>query len=71
MYDDGDRYRGEFNERWQRHGSGEAWLQDGTYYRGKFANDELVDGMVRIPNGISEIKFTGTLHDELFVRGKL
>lgn len=71
LEEDGDIYRGAFNEKWQREGLGEAWLADGTYYKGHFTNDELVEGVVRIPNGSSEMTFEGTLVDELLVRGKL
>ncbi|ESL09084.1 hypothetical protein TRSC58_03203 [Trypanosoma rangeli SC58] len=71
LEDDGDFYRGCFNTLWQRHGDGEAWLADGTYYKGRFSEDELVEGLVRIPNGTTETVFEGLLRDEAFVRGKL
>ncbi|CAD2215309.1 hypothetical protein AGDE_00265 [Angomonas deanei] len=71
LEEEGDLYRGEFNDKWQRSGKGEAWLTDGTHYKGIFRDDELVEGTVRIPNGTSEIVFTGTLKDEQFVKGVL
>ena len=71
LEEDGDMYVGEFNDQWQRHGAGEAWLADGTTYQGRFAEDDLVEGTVRIPNGTSETIFAGTLKDESFVEGTL
>lgn len=71
LEEDGDLYKGCFNERWQREGKGESWLADGTYYNGRFVADELVEGLVRIPNGTSEMTFEGTLRDESFVHGRL
>lgn len=71
LEEDGDLYRGEFNAEWQREGRGEAWLADGTHYKGIFKNDELREGVVRIPNGTTEVVFEGTLQDESFVKGKL
>lgn len=71
LEDDGDLYEGSFNEQWQREGEGRAWLADGTYYEGRFEKDELVEGMVRVPQGIYEVIFRGTLKDESFVRGRL
>ena len=71
LEEDGDMYRGDFNAGWQRHGNGEAWLLDGTYYRGRFELEALVEGLVRIPQGLDEIVFQGTLKDEMFVTGCL
>jgi hypothetical protein len=71
LEEDGDMYVGQFNSQWQRHGVGEAWLADGTTYKGTFANDDFVDGTVRIPNGSSETTFVGKLQDESFVEGTL
>ncbi|KAG5506381.1 hypothetical protein JKF63_05884 [Porcisia hertigi] len=71
LEEDGDLYRGEFNCQWQREGRGEAWLADGTHYAGVFKGDEIIEGVVRIPNGTTEVVFEGTLHDETFVRGRL
>lgn len=71
LEEDGDLYRGEFNAQWQREGRGEAWLADGTHYAGVFHQDEITQGVVRIPNGTTEIVFEGTLRDESFVKGKL
>ncbi|CCW67238.1 unnamed protein product [Phytomonas sp. Hart1] len=71
LEEDGDLYKGGFNEHWQRDGDGEAWLADGTHYKGLFHKDELVEGVVRIPNGTKEIVFQGTLKDESFSSGKL
>ncbi|CAJ15985.1 phosphatidylinositol-4-phosphate 5-kinase related [Trypanosoma equiperdum] len=71
LEDDGDLYCGEFNTKWQRHGEGEAWLADGTHYKGRFCEDDLVEGTVCIPNGTTETVFVGTLENESFVRGKL
>ncbi|KAK7202216.1 phosphatidylinositol-4-phosphate 5-kinase related [Novymonas esmeraldas] len=71
LEEDGDLYRGEFNAAWQRDGRGEAWLADGTHYVGRFKEDEIVEGVVRIPNGTTEVVFEGTLRDESFVRGTL
>lgn len=71
LEEDGDLYRGEFNSLWQREGKGEAWLADGTHYKGIFKGDELREGVVRIPNGTTEVVFEGTLKDECFVKGKL
>lgn len=71
LEDDGDLYVGSFNRQWQRSGGGEAWLADGTVYKGRFAEDELVEGIVRIPLGTEEICFEGSLRDEQFVKGTL
>ncbi|CAM38767.1 conserved hypothetical protein [Leishmania braziliensis MHOM/BR/75/M2904] len=71
LEEDGDLYRGEFNVQWQREGRGEAWLADGTHYAGVFKSDEITEGVVRIPNGTTEVIFEGTLSDEAFVRGRL
>nr|CCC89268.1 conserved hypothetical protein [Trypanosoma congolense IL3000] len=71
LEDEGDLYCGEFNSQWQRHGEGEAWLADGTHYKGRFCEDDLVEGTVRIPNGTTETVFEGTLKDESFLSGKL
>lgn len=71
LQEDGDLYTGEFNDAWQRHGKGQAWLADGTSYQGIFENDELVNGIVKIPQGTAEIVFEGTLSDEMFVKGRL
>jgi len=71
LEEDGDVYSGSFNSSWQRHGPGEAWLADGTHYKGTFCDDELVNGTVRIPNGVTEAVFEGTLRDECFVSGTL
>ncbi|KAG5506709.1 hypothetical protein GH5_05922 [Leishmania sp. Ghana 2012 LV757] len=71
LEEDGDLYRGEFNAQWQREGRGEAWLADGTHYAGVFKCDEITEGVVRIPNGTTEVVFAGTLSDEAFVRGTL
>lgn len=71
LEEDGDMYVGLFNRQWQRHGAGEAWLADGTVYKGTFADDDLIEGTVRIPNGSSETTFVGTLLDESFVEGTL
>ncbi|CCW59791.1 unnamed protein product [Phytomonas sp. EM1] len=71
LEEDGDLYKGSFNEHWQRDGDGEAWLADGTHYKGRFHKDELVEGVVRIPNGTQEVVFEGTLKDESFLQGKL
>eukprot|EP00758_Cryptobia_borreli_P002210 Tbor_TRINITY_DN2862_c0_g1::TRINITY_DN2862_c0_g1_i1::g.23175::m.23175 len=69
MEEDGDVYRGSYNNRWQRTGEGEAFLLDGTHYKGVFEEDELVKGVVRIPDGMDEIVFEGTLKEEMFVKG--
>lgn len=71
LEDEGDLYIGSFNAQWQRSGAGEAWLADGTHYKGTFAEDELVQGEVRIPHGTEEVVFSGELRDEEFVRGTL
>jgi hypothetical protein len=71
LEEDGDLYVGAFNPQWQRHGVGEAWLADGTHYKGTFQNDELVKGEVRIPSGVTEVVFRGTLKDEEFAEGTL
>ncbi|KPA75417.1 putative mitochondrial hypothetical protein [Leptomonas pyrrhocoris] len=71
LEEDGDLYRGEFNAAWQREGKGEAWLADGTHYKGTFKEDALCEGVVRIPNGTTEVVFEGTLRDESFVEGRL
>lgn len=69
LEEDGDLYRGAFNDRWQRDGLGEAFLLDGTHYKGTFKDDELVSGVVRIPDGSNEVVFEGTLKDEEFLNG--
>jgi hypothetical protein len=71
LEEDGDVYQGTFNEMWQRHGEGAAILRDGTRYAGRFHGDELVHGIVRIPDPAGEMVFTGDLRDEQFVKGKL
>lgn len=71
LEEDGDMYRGAFNDRWQRNGDGEAFLVDGTHYQGTFKDDELVSGVVRIPDGSNEIVFEGTLKDEGFHHGTI
>lgn len=71
LEEDGDLYEGSFNAKWQREGSGKAWLADGTYYEGLFDQDELVNGTVRVPQGIHEVTFKGSLKDESFVQGRL
>lgn len=71
LEEDGDLYEGSFNTKWQREGSGKAWLADGTYYEGLFDQDELVEGTVRVPQGIHEVVFKGSLKDESFIQGRL
>jgi hypothetical protein len=71
LEEDGDLYVGSYNAKWQRDGQGEAWLADGTHYKGIFSEDELISGAVRIPSGVTEVLFEGTLQDEEFVKGTL
>jgi hypothetical protein len=71
LHEDGDVYQGAFNDKWQRHGEGAAMLADGTKYAGVFLDDELTHGIVRIPETQGELKFTGSLKDEQFVKGRL
>jgi hypothetical protein len=71
LEEDGDLYRGEYNERWQRHGQGKAFLLDGTEYIGQFHEDEFVKGKVIVPDGTDTVIFEGTLKDEEFVQGSL
>ncbi|KNH06779.1 MORN repeat-containing protein [Perkinsela sp. CCAP 1560/4] len=71
LEEDGDYYIGEFNEKWERHGKGKAWLADGTHYEGEFADDELVDGTVVVQEGMDSIVFTGKLVNEQFQTGTL
>lgn len=71
LEEDGDLYKGEFNRQWQRCGLGESFLMDGTHYKGTFADDMLVRGTVRVPDGMDEVVFDGELRDEEFVKGTL
>ena len=71
LEEDGDLYKGEFNAQWQRCGQGESFLLDGTHYKGLFADDMLVKGTVRVPDGVDEVVFEGELRDEEFVKGTL
>lgn len=71
LCEDGDVYEGEFNNSWQREGLGKARLADGTCYEGKFEQDELVEGVVTIPQGTTEVVFKGKLQNETFLRGVL
>lgn len=71
LEEDGDVYVGSYNSKWQRDGQGESWLADGTHYKGTFVEDELTRGTVRIPSGVTEVLFEGTLRDEEFVQGTL
>ena len=69
---EGDVYVGEYNAAWQSHGTGEAFLGDGTRYTGRFAEDDFVEGTVTIPDGLrGDVTFTGTLKDGAFQHGTL
>eukprot|EP00760_Papus_ankaliazontas_P028626 PhM_4_TR3814/c0_g1_i1/m.91989 len=71
LEEDGDVYIGSYNDKWERHGWGSAWLADGTYMVGKFVNDELVDGKVTIQDSAESMVFEGRLENEMFLEGKL
>jgi hypothetical protein len=71
LNEEGDTYVGEYNGQWQRHGLGASFLADGTTYEGFFDADELVNGVVKVPDASGEIEFEGTLKDEHFQHGTL
>eukprot|EP00760_Papus_ankaliazontas_P002513 PhM_4_TR11052/c0_g1_i1/m.35415 len=75
LTDDGDTYTGEYNAQWQRCGRGESWHSDGSYCKGTFDKDELVDGEVWFSSGSGSgdqlSHFKGKLRDGAFQHGML
>eukprot|EP00800_Vazella_pourtalesii_P007290 TRINITY_DN19705_c0_g1_i1.p1 TRINITY_DN19705_c0_g1~~TRINITY_DN19705_c0_g1_i1.p1 ORF type:complete len:148 (-),score=33.06 TRINITY_DN19705_c0_g1_i1:8-451(-) len=62
-YDDGDEYKGGWNEEGMRHGFGKLNFADGTKYNGKFS-----EGLF---NGNGSLTFPdGTKYEGEFVKGK-
>lgn len=62
-------YSGELNEDSIPNGQGEAWFNDGRYYKGNFENGKMVDeqAFFRYPNGDT---YEGSFANDHFSKGK-